>query len=94
MGSKSVLGHKLLCHLASKPTLDAPPDIDSSELLRFENAVVRKFSAFTGEIGALGIELRTDGDVFSRGHRHCARDEAGDTRGQRFILRGRSGSDA
>ena len=65
MGTESVLGHKLLCDLASKRTLDAPPNIDLSELLRFEISVVHKFSAFTGEIGALGIELRTDGDVFS-----------------------------
>ena len=49
MGTESVLGHKLLCDLASKPTFDAPLNIDLSELLRFEIAVVRQLSAFTGE---------------------------------------------
>jgi len=88
MRAQGILFHQLECDLASKSAFHASRNIDLSKLLGFEIAIACEFTSFAGQVGAFGVGLRTDGNVFSSSHRHCAGDESSDTCNQCFTLGG------
>jgi hypothetical protein len=68
--------HQLLRDLDGQPLVETPLDIDRGEFCHFATAVVAQFSRFPCDVGAFGIGLGADRNVFAGRHRHRPCDQA------------------
>jgi hypothetical protein len=70
MGGQSIVCHQLAGHLVRQVGLDAPADIDGCQLSLLRGRIPLEFRPLARQIGILGVCLRMDGDILTRGHRH------------------------
>ncbi len=94
MRLQCVLGCQLDGDLPGQVRAQAAVDIDQRELLKLGIGCFRQLARFAGNVGFLGIGLRTHRDVLAGGHGHCARDQAGRPRNKDVGLGGSRGGDA
>ena len=88
MCTQCVMRGQLFRNFARGLRRDASVFEKAGQFLQLEVRLLDEFPAFLLQIGALGVRLRTDGDVFAGCHRHGSRHEAGGSR-QQYLVRGR-----
>lgn len=92
--AERVVSHQLLHHRPRESGLEAAPDVDAGKLVFFGRALRRQLRSLLREIGAFGVRLRADRDVFARGHRQRTGHEPCDARDQDFRAAGTGGGNA
>jgi len=80
-------GHELSRHGASEVWFQPSLHVNTGELVLLGFRLGRELVSFTIEVGALGVGLRADRDVFAGGHGKGAGDEAGNAGDQDVVSR-------
>jgi len=86
MGAQRVLRHQLPGDLARKPGFDSAHHVSLREFFGLEHRIGGELPRFACKVGMFGVGLRTDRNIFSRGHRHGAGDQPGHTGKQNIAL--------
>ena len=78
MGAQGVVGRHLDGDLPGEPDLHPPCDVDLGQLFQLMLGLGLEFGLFLGEVGALGVGLGADRDIFPGRHRHGPGDQGRD----------------
>jgi hypothetical protein len=74
---ESIVSHQLICHLRGKSRLKTPINVNVCQFSPLSFVLSGKFSALSCQVSFFCVRLGTHRDVFTGGHGHGARDEAG-----------------
>jgi hypothetical protein len=94
MRAQRVSRHQLVSDLFRQRRIKAAPNITRCQFLVLSLVVRSEFGALELQIGMFGVGLRVHGHIFSRGHGHGTRDQAGNPGDQDTPVRPVRGSDA
>lgn len=78
MGAERIFRHQLVGDLPRKVRLDATLRVETGQFLTFEFRLSGQLRPLPSEIGLFGVRLGTDGDIFTRRHRHGPSNKASD----------------
>ena len=81
------MSHQLFGDLFRKRRGDTAPHVNRGQFALLAVIICCQFRAFQAERRLLGICLGADGNVLASGHRHGARDQAGDSRDHHVAMR-------
>ncbi|BCG94691.1 hypothetical protein MesoLj131a_35550 [Mesorhizobium sp. 131-2-1] len=88
MGTKRILRHHLVRDLQRQIRLHTTRHIALCKLIALEIGLRCEFGPLSAEVSLLGIGLRADRHIFTRRHRHRARDQAGNPCDENIACRG------
>ena len=82
VGTQDIPCTQLLGHLARESGIETACDVNPSELVEFALWIGGQLCRLASEIRLLGVRLRTDRNIFTSRHRHCARHQSSGARKQ------------